>query len=133
MEELQPQFGFGAPAHVGAAAVVAALPAGISSEHVLFDEISRSLSFPDYCGRNWDAIEECIRDLSWLSPGPVVLWHQGLPLATQVESLKIYLSILRDAMRKSLSSARPLLVYFPPESKSRIEWLLRSIDLASST
>ena len=29
--------------------------------------IGRELSFPDYYGANWDALEECLNDMSWQS------------------------------------------------------------------
>src|SRR3989339_103616 len=32
----------------------------------LYDEFTVDLSFPNYFGRNLDAFEECINDLSWL-------------------------------------------------------------------
>jgi RNAse (barnase) inhibitor barstar len=31
-----------------------------------FDEISAALQFPDYFGQNWDALADCIEDMSWL-------------------------------------------------------------------
>jgi RNAse (barnase) inhibitor barstar len=34
----------------------------------LMDALAVGFSFPDYFGRNWDAVDECLRDLSWL-PG----------------------------------------------------------------
>lgn len=33
----------------------------------LFTEFATKLEFPDYFGRNWDAFDECIGDLSWLN------------------------------------------------------------------
>lgn len=34
-----------------------------------------SMHFPDYFGKNWDAFEECLNDLSWLpAPGYVLLY-----------------------------------------------------------
>lgn len=40
------------------------------SERALFDALARAFSFPAYAGRNWDAVEECLTDLSWLPAGP---------------------------------------------------------------
>jgi hypothetical protein len=46
----------------------------IISKGELMDAVARSLSLPDYFGRNWDALDECLRDLEWLrAPGYVIL------------------------------------------------------------
>lgn len=40
----------------------------------LLDAVAAALDFPDWFGRNWDALEECLVDLSWWpAPGYVVL------------------------------------------------------------
>jgi RNAse (barnase) inhibitor barstar len=40
----------------------------------MFGEYARQLRFPDYFGRNWAALEDCLTDLAWLpAPGYVVL------------------------------------------------------------
>lgn len=36
---------------------------GIRTPERLIDELSRTLDLPDYFGRNWDALDECLRDL----------------------------------------------------------------------
>jgi hypothetical protein len=43
----------------------------------LFDTFARELRFPYWFGRNWDALADCLSDLSWLpARGHVVLWDQ---------------------------------------------------------
>jgi RNAse (barnase) inhibitor barstar len=43
----------------------------------LLGAIGRVLRFPGYYGRNLDALEECLSDLSWLPEGEVVLVWDG--------------------------------------------------------
>lgn len=40
------------------------------------DGIAATLSFPDYFGRNLDALRDCLLDLSWLPAGEhVLVWR----------------------------------------------------------
>lgn len=39
----------------------------------LLQAIAHALDFPEWFGANWDALEECINDLSWLDARNVVL------------------------------------------------------------
>lgn len=39
----------------------------------LLSAISRTLDFPEWFGNNWDALEECLNDLSWLGAPDVIL------------------------------------------------------------
>jgi hypothetical protein len=120
-------FYFGEAAPSTGTAAVAEVPAGIRTKDQLLMEESRALRFPDYFGGNWDAFEECIRDLSWFPPGTVVLRHGDVPLADDLASLKTYLSILDGAVEKwSGKSERSLMVVFPAESKDQVSWLVRS-------
>jgi hypothetical protein len=76
----------------------------------LLRALDNGLDFPNYFGWNWDALEECLCDLSWLdATGGVVLIHEQIPLADEKQRA-IYLDILRDAQAKQTI---PLRVVFP--------------------
>jgi RNAse (barnase) inhibitor barstar len=72
------------------------VPKNIRTKAELFHFLSTELKFPDYFGKNWDALEECIGDLSWLPKLNVHLVHQDIPLSNQPEEAAIYISILED-------------------------------------
>ncbi|GAA0382870.1 hypothetical protein GCM10009530_37060 [Microbispora corallina] len=50
----------------------------ISSQEDLLEEVGKALEFPDYYGRNWDAFNDCVRDLpEWGKPKVAVVWHDS--------------------------------------------------------
>ena len=54
----------------------------------VFDAFSSALSFPDWFGRNWDALEDCLTDLSWRpAAGHVILLEGGAGPALLAEVL----------------------------------------------
>jgi hypothetical protein len=62
---------------------------------------ARALHFPEWAGRNWDAFEELVNDLSWLPPaaGYLLLIERSSGFAAaDPESLRMALEILRDAL-----------------------------------
>lgn len=38
---------------------------GVHDKQSLLDAIASALDFPEWFGRNWDALEDCLTDLSW--------------------------------------------------------------------
>ena len=52
--------------------------AEVDSKSKLLDVLSRLFKFPDYFGHNWDALDECLRDLGeWMPANGYVLQVHG--------------------------------------------------------
>lgn len=60
----------------------------LGDKATLLAELGRVLDFPDYYGGNWDALDECLADLSW---------HDG-PLRVLITDA----DALADDLRESL-------------------------------
>lgn len=121
------QFGHSAPNRTPA--IVVAIPPGIATKNALLEQVASLLDFPEYYGVNWDAFEECMRDLSWLPPGIVRLVHEDLPLDGDPKGQAIYAAILAGAIDKHRASGsaedRDLEIVFPVGARDRVELLLR--------
>ena len=67
----------------------------------LLSEFARVLSFPDYFGHNWDALEECLADLDWLpASGYVVMIadaEQVLTKPDDEDDYETFIEILAEA------------------------------------
>lgn len=66
----------------------------------LFDEFAAALQFPYYFGENWNALDECIRDLEWLSGDAYVLVitdSNSLLSEESEEQLDVLINILQEA------------------------------------
>jgi hypothetical protein len=64
----------------------------------LLEVIATAADFPAYCGNNWDALEECLRDLSWApAEGYLILWEDARILAqADPQAFATALSIFRS-------------------------------------
>ena len=50
---------------------------GVADKDALLRQFAASLGFPDWFGGNWDALEECLTDLSWCEAAGYVLLVRG--------------------------------------------------------
>jgi hypothetical protein len=97
-------------------ALVVRIPAKARGKEKLLSVLAAKLRFPSYFGHNWDALEECLRDLSWLDDRPrVVIVHEAFPFSAAGDSLATYQSILADAVAMHRQRGTPPLleVVFP--------------------
>ncbi|MGH3516676.1 MAG: barstar family protein [Haloechinothrix sp.] len=75
--------------------------AALNDKFSALDAIAAALSFPEWFGRNLDALYDCLTDLSWLPAGEhVLIWVSsgGLAAADPKAYLAIR-SVLSDAAR----------------------------------
>jgi hypothetical protein len=101
------------PAAGGTISVVR-IPRGITRKRKLLAALAAALQFPDYFGHNWDALAECLGDLSWLENAKTVcLVHGDLPCADNRETLDVYLDVLRNRLKEKQKDGVALRVFFP--------------------
>ena len=74
---------------------------GCNGKSALLLRIATVLDFPQTSGRNWDALSDSLRDLSWLdAPGYVLLFEQAHELRDRSEAdFDTLLDILDEASR----------------------------------
>ena len=92
------------PKLAASGARIVRIPRGLRSKQKLLGVYADRLEFPGYFGWNWDALEECLRDLSWLPPGQaIVVVQEDLPFGDG-ENRQTYLDILlswRDYLQQT--------------------------------
>src|SRR4051794_19604022 len=82
---------------------VARLDGGrMPGEYEVFEQFSDTMSFPAYFGWNWNALSDCLRDLSWWPADRYLIVIDAVEemLATRSEERAILFSILRRAARE---------------------------------
>lgn len=71
----------------------------ISNKAQFLDRIAEVMDFPDYFGKNWDALEDCLTDLAWIEASDLVLIFDrtGNFSRTSPGEWKIALEVLHSA------------------------------------
>ena len=84
---------------------------GAADKQALMQRIAAALQFPGWFGSNWDALEDCLGDLSWSKAGGHVLLFEGaadLP----ADERGILLDILASAAASWMERGRPFFAVF---------------------
>ena len=98
----------------GGDVLVRIVPPGIADKTSLLAWYSQSLDFPAWFGGNWDALSDCLSDLSWIAHSEIMIMHSDLPLETGSAEQRIYLDILVDTVRSwRQDGQRQFKVLFP--------------------
>ena len=87
-----------AATQLGFATFVVELRGCISSQDAL-ERLARALELPDWFGGNWDALSDCLRDLSWAPAAGYVLLldHAGDWREADPEGFRTLLDVLDEA------------------------------------
>jgi hypothetical protein len=100
---------------------IAKIRRGLPDRSALFEVLRRELHFPHYFGDNWDALSECLRDLSWIQHRRVVTLHEDLPLSGTKEAA-VYLEILSQCARDwKTKEDHEFMAIFPLEVRDAID------------
>jgi RNAse (barnase) inhibitor barstar len=91
------------------------VPPGIRSKKDLLAVLADIGHFPDYFGGNWDALQDCLGDLSWITNRKVVILHSDVPLQSNPSECRIYLEILQTALANWSRAPKSNTVEPPPE------------------
>ena len=83
--------------------------AGVAGKDALMERLARAFKFPAWFGRNWDALEDSLADLSWSDAHGHVLLVEG---ANASEERVILIDILRSVAAFWAERKRPFFAVF---------------------
>ena len=96
----------------GSALQVSRIPlTGAADKQALMQRIASELHFPSWFGANWDALEDCLADLSWSAAHGHVLLFEGTASLAEDER-GILLDVLAAAAASWMERGRPFFAVF---------------------
>jgi RNAse (barnase) inhibitor barstar len=97
--------------------VIAVSLAAVRDKDGLMKTLAEALGFPDWFGANWDALEDCLSDLSWReAPGWVLVFRDSDALPR--DDLGVLLEVLRSAAQFWAGRGRPFFAVFIDPQRS---------------
>jgi RNAse (barnase) inhibitor barstar len=87
--------------------------AKVRSKGGLLDEFAKTLKFPEHFGRNWDALNDCLSDLSWLDGKGwvLILLHANSFAETNEEAFHTVLDVLEGVVEYWREQKKPFWVF----------------------
>lgn len=88
--------------------------AGITAKDALLERLAVALAFPDWFGGNWDALEDCLDDLSWRADMGRLLVIEGFEAlqAAARDDFRVLLDLLADVAAHWSAQGRVFCVIF---------------------
>jgi hypothetical protein len=84
---------------------------GVAGKDALLAQMAKALAFPDWFGGNWDALEDCLSDLSWSNASGHVLLIEGAQ-GLLASDRKPLLDVLAAAAASWAGRKRPFFAVF---------------------
>ncbi|MFL6057240.1 MAG: barstar family protein [Actinoallomurus sp.] len=97
---------------------------GVRDKQALLQRCAEELVLPSYFGRNWDALEECLRDLSWVpaNTGYLVIYDHWRELAdADPAAHRTLLDVFGAAVEHWRDTSTPMAVLLPVTEEDRDE------------
>lgn len=103
-----------APAQAAGLDLVSISLAGITAKEALLERFAVALAFPDWFGGNWDALEDCLDDLSWRADTRRLLEIEGFEAlqAAARDDFRVLLDLLADVAAHWSAQGRVFCVIF---------------------
>lgn len=94
---------------------LALMRVAFADKAALLDNMASALGFPHWFGHNWDALEDCLTDLSWRdAPGYVLLIESPRP----GDDLGVFVDILRSSAEFWAGRGKPFFALFVDPQRS---------------
>lgn len=86
----------------------------VSDKERLLEQLSSVLAFPSWFGHNWDALEDCLTDLSWRAGHRRVLLIEGFQnlRARRPDDFGVLIDILASSAQYWSERGRPFFAVF---------------------
>ncbi len=101
--------------------------AGVEDRESMLAALSRELAFPAWFGGNWDALEDCLSDLSWIeAAGHLIVFEDFQAVLT--DELGVLIDVLSSAAEFWAAQKRPFFaVFLDPERSLGLADLWREV------
>jgi barstar (barnase inhibitor) len=84
---------------------------GVADKAALLRKIAATLGFPDWFGHNWDALEDCLIDLSWRQAQGHVLVFEGFQFLP-ADDLGVLIDVVISAAEFWAGQGKPFFAVF---------------------
>ncbi|MCL2658290.1 MAG: barstar family protein [Betaproteobacteria bacterium] len=92
----------------------ASMELATANKGIVLESFASALRFPEWFGANWDALADCLMDLSWLdAPGYLIVLRSAPDIAARLgKDYATLIGVLEDAADFWRDEGRPFCILF---------------------